>query len=173
MIESKIIITDLFVPIVAKTNTRVNAVRPVGDRYDILYLAASVEEINATLVKMSNSNTQSGKRYPAILLFQPIKEVANLDSIELPDLRFLIAMNTLPNLSREERKIQSFVPFLNPIRDAFLHEISRSTKFRECSVWAIKKEEVDWPFFSENEQKNLFDEFIDCIELKIKLNVKR
>lgn len=170
----KVKIISLFETIVTATQTRVNASRADADKYSILFLAGSYEEITASLTELSQSPTLSGKRYPGIFLFLPFTEETKGDFIQVNDFHVLIAMNTEPSLKAADRYIANFDPYLYPIYDAFLYEITRSTFFEECNIREIECSVRDYPYYSPDGTANIFNDFIDCIELKnLKLKVKR
>ena len=155
-----------------------DVVRKVSDHfdYDVLFMAGSQIEITNSLTELSKSATYAEKRYPGIFLFLPFTESnkPKSDFTSVNDFQLLIAINTLPDLSTTDRYLRNFDPYLYPIFDAFLHEISRNTNFREANVEQIEYESRDWPYYGNNGTENIFNDFIDCIELKnLKLNVKR
>lgn len=170
----KVKIVSLFETIVTKTQTRVNAVLADEDKYTIMFMPGSKEEITASLTTLSKSPTLQGKRFPGIFLFLPFTESNKGDFVNVDDFHFLIAMNTLPGLTLMNRYAANFDPYLYNIFNAFLYEISRSGYFNECNIREIDFNAVDWPYHSENGTENIFADIIDCIEIKnLKLKVKR
>jgi len=82
-----------------------------------------------------------------------------------PSPMIIIATNTQPELSMEQRRDQKFLPILYPIYDEFMNQISKSKAFGQPAN--VKHVKVDRPYWKgEGGAGNLFTDFIDAIQLK-------
>lgn len=132
-------------------------------------------EIIETLMQKDKSGSLRFQKYPLICLFEDFPKIS--DSIEYDfycDLHLIIAKSTKPEYKAEERKANNFQPYLWPIWDEFFKGIQLHPAFMETGK-EIRKEVIDRYFWGRGglftKEGNLFNDWIDCIEVKMKLKV--
>jgi len=162
------VVVDIIAGIVAKTATAL-------DR-NILYLHGHPREITSRLTEMTKDEVISANKYPLIALFQDFEEPRKGDFIKLR-INMIIATLTNRNYKSPERYSLNFKPLLYPIYDRFIYDLSRSEFIQESNEKEIEVIKIDRLFWGRNglygSESNIFNDFIDCIELKdLRLSVK-
>ena len=151
-------IPDYFRDVVAKTAAALN--KPI--HFDF----GHYEYVTGR--QQGKAQTKSKERYPLIWLVMDFEEqrYSMNNVIQLtPSPMIIIATNTQPELSMEQRRDQKFLPILYPIYDEFLNQISKSKAFGQPAN--VKHVKVDRPYWKgEGGAGNLFTDFIDAIQLK-------
>lgn len=156
--------------VVAKVNTALTA-KNFGTT--VYYMYGHPKEITKRLQELSNSTTQKDKKFPLIILFTDITITHDtLGFYGSTSLRMLVCNYTQPEYISEKRTEINFKPILHPIKEELLKQIELHTQF--TFEEDLKFSETDMYFYgSQINDKNIFNDYIDAIELNnIKLNVK-
>lgn len=132
-------------------------------------------EIIETLCQEERSKTGKFKKYPLIALFQDFPEVRGkvIGEDNTVTLHLIIASATLNNYKAQERYDHNFKPILYPIYQEFLNQLDLSSVFFTKAPDLIEHTKIDrlyWgnkgiEFTSGKETKNIFVDWLDCIEL--------
>jgi hypothetical protein len=163
-------IPDLVGEVVAKT--------AMALQKEVYYDWGHYSEVVKNLDEKDKSITNKAK-YPLIWLVLDTDEQMGRPSgvyAEL-SLQFIIATDTSANYTMQERRDNSFLPVLYPIYSELLNQFSRSSDFGMPA--RIEHTKTDRPYWGVqggigNGSANLFNDFIDAIQLKnFKVNVKR
>lgn len=130
-------------------------------------------EISSRLQAITNSTTEGHKKFPLIILFTDItiqKDVPGFYGSA--NLRMLVANITEPHYISEDRTEKNFKPVLHPIKEELVRQIGLHAQFTYDGE--LTYDETDMYFYgSEINKKNVFNDYIDAIELKnIKVNIK-
>jgi hypothetical protein len=135
------------------------------------YGAHDVVEKN--LVSLDQSITMKDRKYPLVWLVTPIREniaVGADYACEIQDVDILICMKSDADISNDSRNTLYFDTMLRPIYEELKRQIDRSYLFTVTSHNAIPHEVKEWPYHSGTEsvsgKKNLFNDFIDCIQIR-------
>jgi hypothetical protein len=139
------------------------------------YLYGHPNEIIATLTARDKSPQLRFKKYPLVALFQDFPEVKGkvVGEDNTVTLHLLIASATLPTYKADERYARNFKPILYPIYNELLRQLDFNGNFFTKSPEQIEHTKIDrlyWgnkgiEFTSGKETKNIFVDWIDCIEL--------
>lgn len=170
-----IVVVDLFRTIVERTS----AALTVAEGLTCYYQHGHPLEIVESLQEMTKNPDASETKYPLIALFQdfPEKKGTNNSDAELK-LNLIIANLTQPQLKAPDRYVQNFKPILIPIYYEFLKQIAKSGYFREDNSIKLLHTKIDRLYWGRSglfgNQKNLFNDYIDCIEIvDLQLNLKQ
>ncbi len=145
----------------------------------VYYQHGHILEIIETL-KQRDQGGKELEKYPLVALLQdfPLKR-GQLGIEGETTLHFIIAMSTLPEYKADQRQARNFDPILYPIYEAFLKAIAASPFTMEYSVSKISHTQIDRMYWGRDGlagvEGNIFDDWIDCIELKdlsLKINRK-
>ena len=158
------IIEDVFTGIVAAVATALG--RPVYSHY------SEIRELNQTLQQYNQDPASFNKKYPLILMQQPVTiGPSRLTQIygEIPVLVMFIITGSEANLKRKERDAKNYVPIVNPI----LYELKRQVTL--CQAFLGYESQLKWyatkyPYWGAA-QKNVLSDIVDVMQVKI-LNVK-
>lgn len=138
----------------------------------IHYLHGHPLEVIETLAQKDKSNKFRFDKYPLVALFQDFPEV-NTGKIEAPievSLHLIIARATRPEYKASERYEKNFKPFLYPIYNEFLRQLNLSGLFMIYDSSVIPHTKYDRLYWGKeglfNNQGNIFDDYLDVIELK-------
>lgn len=139
----------------------------------VYYKYGHPKEISNRLQELSNSPTEGHKKFPLIILFTDItikKDVPGFYGSA--NLRMLVANITEPTYISEDRTEKNFKPVLHPIKEELIKQIGEHSQFTYDNE--LTYSETDMYFYgSEINDKNIFNDYIDAIELKnIQLNIK-
>lgn len=130
-------------------------------------------EIVKRLQELSNSPTEAHKKFPLIILFTDITIEKDIPGFYgSTRLRMLVCNYTQPEYVSEERTEENFKPVLHPIKDELIKQIGMHSQFTYDNE--LTYEETDMYFYgSQINNKNIFNDYIDAIELKnIRFNIK-
>lgn len=139
----------------------------------VYYKYGHPREISKRLQELSNSPTEGHKKFPLVILFTDItigKDVPGFYGSAR--LRMLVANITQPEYISEQRTELNFKPVLHPIKDELIKQIGLHSQFTYEDE--LTYDETDMYFYgSQINDKNIFNDYIDAIELKnIQVNIK-
>lgn len=156
--------------VVVKVNTALSA---ANFGKTVQYMYGHPLEIVGRLQELSNSVTLQTQKFPLVILFTDVTIDRSLigfyGSVRL---RMLVANITQPEYISEERTDKNFKPILHPIKEELIKQISIHGRFTFGDE--LKFKETDMYFYgSQINNKNIFNDYIDAIELKdIQVNIK-
>lgn len=162
-------VVEEFQLVVAKVNTALTA---KGFTQPVYYMYGHPLEIVKRLQELSNSITQQNKKFPLIILFTDIAiDKSKPGFYGSASLRMLVANITQPEYISEKRTELNFKPVLHPIKEELINQIGLHPQFTYDGELSYK--ETDMYFYgSQINDKNIFNDYIDAIELRdIKLNI--
>lgn len=176
----KIPIVDIVEGLVQNVSTRIT---PQLQAFDALITGVNYEhghplEIIETMNQKDESETFVYDKYPLVALFQDFPEDDETFGVEgVASLHLIIARATNPDYKATERYAENFNPILQPIYEMLMQEFCYSPYFMEYSVTKIKRTKIDRLYWGREglwkNEKNVFNDFIDCIELKLQLKLSR
>lgn len=159
-------IPDLVKEIVDKVNT-VFATRDTNP-FNVYYDFGHHQEVQKNLTIKEESISKPGK-YPLVWLVTPFNEnheIGNSKVYCTCDLHFVIAFDTEPEYTMQERRDKVFLPILYPVCQELLRRIYRSSSFICQDI--PKHTKMDLQYARVNDKgENLFNDFVDVIDLKI------
>lgn len=164
-------IVDEIAAVIAKVNTALTSAS--FGSLPIYYMYGHPREISNRLQDLTNSPTESHKKFPLVILFTDITIDKDIPGFYgSARLRMLIANFTEPNYISEQRTELNFKPILHPIKDELINQISLSRRFTFEDE--LQYSETDMYFYgSQINDKNIFGDYIDAIELKdIRINIR-
>ena len=170
--DETIYIVEEMEAIVAKVNTALTEAN--FGTMPVYYMYGHPKEIAIRLQELSNSPTEGQKKFPLIILFTDITIEKNIIGFYgSARLRMLVANFTQPEYISEQRTELNFKPILHPIKDELINQIDRHSQFTYEDE--LKYSETDMYFYgSQINDKNIFNDYIDAIELKdIRINIKK
>jgi len=139
----------------------------------INFVPGTPEEINEVLVLMSKQSDKEYKRYPLFALIMSFPEEkgrqVGVDGVE--DLNILIARRSNNTDKTPARYENNFKPVLYPVYLEFLNQLYLSPKFITETPELIPHTKIDWPYYDGEKQENAFGDFVDAIQIKIKLKL--
>lgn len=165
-------VVDIIGDCVAEANTvllaKLQAVDPtiVG----INYQYGPPLEINETLMQMSKADTTQPKKYPLVALYMPIDEgslVAGGDT-QVP-VRLIVARWSNKTDKASQRMAKNFKPILYPICYELLNQFALDTRIVSNGADTFGESKKIWPYWDDNTGKNPLIDWLDVIELNIKL----
>lgn len=161
--EKSIFIVDHFTEIANATNAALQA-KSFG--YTVYNKYGHPREIAQYLQELSNSPTEGDKKFPIIMMFTDITINKNIVGFYgSVSLHFLICNFTEPTYTSEQRTELNFKPILHPIKDEFVNQIEKHKGFTFPDVPRFL--ETDMYFYGSTfNNKNVFNDYIDCIELR-------
>lgn len=142
----------------------------------IQYMYGHPLEIVTRLQAMTNSPTLKNQKYPLIVLFTDISIRHDIPGYYgSAKLQMIVATTTVQEYSAEQRTANNFKPTLHPIKRELIRQISRHTQFTFPDE--TDYEEIDRYYWGKaglyGNTGNIFNDYIDCIELKdIRVNIK-
>lgn len=169
--DETIYIVEELEAIVAKVNTALTAAN--FDTRPVYYMYGHPKEIANRLQELSNSPTEGHKKFPLIILFTDITIDRSLIGFYgSVSLRMLIANFTLAEYTSIQRTEINFKPILHPIKKELINQIDRHSQFTYEDELIYKETDMYY-YGSQINDKNIFNDRIDAIELRdIKLNIK-
>ena len=138
-------------------------------------------EVTGNLNAKDMSETQQSMKYPIVWLVMDFEEDhgKRLDVYASIKPNVVIAVDTDPNYTMDERWDTSFKPKLYPIYGALLQAISESADFRMPPVASIEHTKIDRPYWGVrnaigDSERNYFNDHVDAIQLiGIELDIRR
>lgn len=159
-------IVDMFGTIVANVTTNLG--------YPVNYLYGHPIEIISQLQEMSKGANKAN-RFPVVCLFQDFDEKKGAGQLTEVSLNIIIANMTKPDYVAPQRYAKNFKPYLYPIYDELLYQISNTFAVADMSM--IEHTKTDRLFWGKSalygNEGNTFNDFLDAIELtnlKLSLN---
>jgi hypothetical protein len=142
--------------------------------FEVYFDYGVYDVVNKNLESLDNSITMKDRKYPLVWLITPIREVKPVGIDFASDIQdgidILILKDTDANSSNDDRNVNNFTNYLRPIYKELLRQIDNSYSFTCLSTNAIRHEVKEWPYHSGVEsvsgKKNLFNDFIDCIQIR-------
>jgi len=169
-------VVDLIRDIVTATNTAVIAELKAAKPFiqAINFIPGTEAEINEVLTMMSQQFSQDGKQWPLFALLMSFGESkAPLVGIDgTADLNILIAMGSNNTDKTPARYDNTFRPVLYPIYLEFLNQLYFSPKFDTELPDHIQHTKIDFPYYSADKDVNVFNSYVDAIQIKIKLKIR-
>jgi hypothetical protein len=139
----------------------------------VYYKYGHPKEISIRLQELSNSPTEGHKKFPLVILFTDITiEKDEPGFYGSARLRMLIANITDREYISEQRTELNFKPVLHPIKEELIKQIGLHPQFTYAGE--LKYKETDMYYYgSRINDKNIFNDYIDAIELRdIEINIK-
>lgn len=168
-------VVDLIEDVVTATNTAVIAELITAKPFiqAINFVPGTEGEITDVLTLMSQQYSQDGKQWPLFALLMSTREdkykYVGIDS-EV-DLNIIIAMVSNNEDKTPQRYTNNFKPVLYPIYLEFLNQLFLSSKFQIELPNNIPHTKWDFPYYNSDKQVNVFNSYVDAIQIKIKLKV--
>jgi hypothetical protein len=139
----------------------------------INYQYGSYDEICSTLDQMSKQSDKQYKRYPLFAVIMSFPEdkgrQVGVDGVE--DLNIIIARRSNPTDKTPARYCNNFKPVLYPVYLEWLNQIYLSGKFIVETPENIPHQKIDWPYYDTEKGENRFNDYVDAIQIKIKLKL--
>lgn len=169
---SNIHIPDLFSAIAAKVNDTFST--RLTDPFNVYFDYGHYAEVTRTLTQKDGGISQKAKKYPLIWMVMDYEEnFGGTDDnfCELPALQFIIAVQTEIAITTPTRVEKSFMPRLYPIYSEFIEQIFQSGFFQVINPENIVHKRILRPYWGiqdsqGNGQANIFNDFIDAIQIK-------
>ncbi len=161
---------DVFSDIV--TDVRNDTDKPAAlDTDEPFYMHGHPLEIINILAQKDNHATHKFNKYPLIALFQDFTETMgeNQSVQSTADLNIVIATNTSPDYSADERYDNTFRTVLYPLYDLLLEHIDGSGWFSN-GVGLVPHDKIDRLFWGRQglygNEANIFNDWLDAIEIQ-------
>jgi len=133
----------------------------------VYYMYGHLREITLRLQELTSSTTNKDKMFPAIILFTdiPVRVGDPAGFYGTASLNLIIAHWTQQDYTAAQRLANVFKPVLYPIKKEFLNRLQRHVMF--TTPGELKYTEIDRYFYGSTiENKNVFNDYIDCIEIQ-------
>lgn len=171
-------IPDLVQQVASKVDT-VFSTRATNP-FNVFFDKGHYQEIVQNLDEKDKSINKPLK-YPLIWLVMDFPELPtkNLLAECALDLKFIIAVNTQYSYSVDERRDNSFLPYLIPIYNELLNQFSNSSAFFRPTYHNMQVRKWNRHYWGiknglGNGDANLFNDWVDAIEIQsLKLEVKK
>lgn len=136
---------------------------------DIMFYHGTPEEIEATLIEITNVQTVANgiKKFPAVFLFHdfPIKRGGEYyGTVTLPKL--VIATNTRPEFKSDKRYTETFKPVLYPIYYALLQAMTNNANIVETDPNNFNHTAIDRMYWGTQTAGTALSDYLDAIEIK-------
>ena len=136
-------------------------------------------EIMETLKQKDKTKSYKFQLYPIIALFQDFPESVGGNLIEREaTLHLIIGKGTKNTYKASERYEKNIIPYLYPIYEEFINQISLDSRVIAYGPQSIEHQKTDRLYWGVNglfgNSSNIFDSYLDVIEiknLKLKLNI--
>jgi hypothetical protein len=167
-------IPALWASVAAKVDAKLFA--RTTDPFHVWFDYGRYIEITKRLTEKQQGTTEALKRFPLIWLVIPYDETyGETDQVcELTNLQIIIATQTKIDSTTPQRMADNFIPRLFPIYEELIKQIKLSGYFSEIgyNVPHIKTNQPYWDGKDGAQQANMFNDYIDAIQLKnIRLTV--
>jgi len=126
------------------------------------YHGHPLEVVNILLEKDA-SDTWKLKKYPAIFLYEDIKEQHKPYEIKAT-LHILILTETKPEYKSDERVTNVFKPILHPLFELFIASLKSNTSILNSGLEYDKTDRKFWG--SQQTGANVANDFVDAIEIE-------
>lgn len=157
-------IPELFRSIVAKVNTKFST-RSVSP-FNVYYDYGRYTEIDRRLMEKTLAKHE---KYPLIWLVIPITErFVDVGDLELRNFQIIIATITKKESTTPDRYTENYIPFLWPVYDELINQIKISGYFTDLGG-NVSHDKINQPYWDGKDgqqQANMFQDFIDAIQLK-------
>ncbi len=133
----------------------------------VYYFFGHLREITLRLQELTNSTTQKGKMFPAVILFTdiPVRVGQPMGFYGQANLNLIIANWTEQKYTSTERLEKVFKPILYPIKKEFLNQFYKHINF--TFPGELQYTEIDRYYYGSTiENKNVFNDYVDCIEIQ-------
>lgn len=168
--DAPVYIVDEMAAVIAKVNTKLTSAS--FGYLPVQYMYGHPREISNRLQQLTDSPTESHKKFPLVILFTDITIEKGLEGFYgSARLRMLVCNLTDPNYISEQRTELNFKPIIHPIKEELLMQISMHKQF--TFEGELQYTETDMYFYgSQINDKNIFNDYIDGTELKdIRINI--
>lgn len=150
----KPVIVDIIGEVVASVQTAYGS--PV-----YYYHSHPIEMVN-TLIEKDQSGEWKLKKYPAIYLYEDIKENHKPLSITA-SLHVLILTETKPEYKSSDRDTYIFKPVLLPLFELFIDELMKNKSIENMS---LEYEKTNRKFWGSDNGANVANDFVDAVEIE-------
>lgn len=167
MRQRPVYVVDIISDIVA-------AIQPKVSVPTINYVPGTEGEINEVLTQMSQQPSKDDKQWPLFALLMSFREDkgAEIGIDSMVDLNIIIAMRSNNTDKTPARYTNTFKPILYPIYLEFLNQLYLSGKFSISTPDNIPHQKWDFPYYNADKETNVFNSYVDAIQIKIKLKIK-
>lgn len=175
MRQKAIYVVDLIKQVVTDTNTAVIAELKAYNALiqAINFVPGTEGEINEVLTLMSQQGSTDGKQWPLFALLFSFREqhgqIVGVDNTA--DLNIIIARRGNNTDKTPARYNNNFRPVLYPIYLEFLNQLYLSPVFITNTPDYIPHEKWDFPYYNAERDTNVFNSYVDAIQVKIKLKI--
>lgn len=171
-----IYVIDLIRDVVTATNTAVIAELKAFNAFiqKINFIPGTEGEINEVLTSMSQQGSKDGQQWPlfALLMSFPINKAPKVGIDGIVELNLLIARRGNDTDKTPARYENNFKPVLYKIALEFLNQLYLSPKFDTELPNNIPHIWTDFPYYNADRDVNVFNSYVDAIQIKIKLKIK-
>jgi hypothetical protein len=176
MRPKQIVVIDLIRETVEAANTAVIAELQAYDEYihKVNFVPGTPGEIEEVLTLMSQQGDPvEYERYPlfALLMSFPENHGLILGQDNTVELNILIARRSNNTDKTPDRYENNFKPVLYPVYLEWLNQLFLSPKFAVETPDNIPHTKIDWPYYNGEKDTNAFGDFVDAIQVKIKLKI--
>lgn len=157
---------DLFTPVVNAMAMELGTT--------IYYRWGHKEETAGALAGLDKGVTTKTQKYPLVWLVMDFEETKgdNVQVYAKTGFSFVFCVNSKPDYTEQERRDKSFLPLLLPMYASFMNNIGKNSSFRRPDPSLIKHSMILRPYWGTNQQKNMFNDWLDAIEIRnLKLDV--
>lgn len=163
-------IPELFRAVAAKVNTTFST--RSTDPFPVYFDYGRYLEITRRLTQKTMGVESKSERFPLIWLVIPFEERNGQteEYTDLTNLQIIIATLTKPDSTTPDRIADNFIPRLYPIYFELLNQVKESGYFSDIG-YGIEHRKIDQPYWDGKDGvsgggANMFDDFIDAIQLK-------
>ena len=134
-----------------------------------------VEVTNYIDVIMQDVDQSNAMAFPLAWLVMDFKEVINprLGVYADASVKLILAKDTDPNWTFDERMNNNFIPVLYKIYESLCERIKKSIYFFNSNDTLLKHTKIDRPYWGKDKQANFFNHAVDAIELDFLLSLKK
>lgn len=126
------------------------------------------QAIIKSLMALNTPQSYQYQKYPLLAVFEDVPERALAPGLSVITPRIIIANQTRPEYTRQERDAKNFKPILLPIADAFDRHMAKSGLLG--SNYRKPGERIMRPFWGREglygNEGNTFSDALDCIEIR-------
>lgn len=164
-------IVDLFGEVVNKVND--NLVSDLKEKDELItgvhYMHGHILEIINILTQKDQSEEYRFKKYPLVALLQDFEERQTYEYVEA-NLNVLIIKGTMEDYTAGQRYDFNFRPFLYPIYQELLKQLSKTGYILSYAPQRIHHTKIDRVFWGAQGRygntANIGNDFLDAIEIK-------